>query len=435
MPSTPASCRREPGTHIPLADGAWTLWRPFLLRAAGFPAAGVARLATPELAHDADQAMLSCRSPDAYRMAFEGGMARLSSELQAIARQPEFQLAMTWQNPGAVKTGLASFLRKGSSGATRNRRCRAYEVMLASYWQRYNTKNDTIGFFGPMVWGRLDPGLPHGTAEPGQRLISQYEVFFESWAIDKLADTFARDAEVRRWLAPCVPPYVRIAGLAARRPGPRTVPLSPEEALVLGCCDGVTAACRIAEKVTGSSSLLAEEQEVYGLLDALTRRRLVSWRLNVPVAVRPERELRRVLSRIGDARVAARGLAMLDRMEAARDAVSSGAREPAALAKALDDLGSAFQELTGTGPSRNHGQAYGGRTLVYHDARRDFSLTMGRDFVRALRPLVLLLQNARWLTWQFGQALPSLLRDLAREYSASHREEPPLDWLWLNFMP
>jgi hypothetical protein len=33
---------------------------------------------------------------------------------------------------------------------------RRREAIVASYWQRYSAKNDTIGFFGPLTWGRIE---------------------------------------------------------------------------------------------------------------------------------------------------------------------------------------------------------------------------------------------------------------------------------------
>ena len=44
---------------------------------------------------------------------------------------------------------------------TKPSRARQREEIVASYWQRYCAKNDTIGFFGPLAWGRVaDHGPP-----------------------------------------------------------------------------------------------------------------------------------------------------------------------------------------------------------------------------------------------------------------------------------
>lgn len=34
-------------------------------------------------------------------------------------------------------------------------RVRRRQDVVARYWQRYCSKNDTIGFFGPLAWGRF----------------------------------------------------------------------------------------------------------------------------------------------------------------------------------------------------------------------------------------------------------------------------------------
>src|SRR5215208_1637537 len=84
--------------------------------------------------------------------------------------------------------------------------------MLASYLQRYCTKNDTIGFFGPVAWGRFSESPEPITTRPGEDLLAARRVYFEGWAIDALADLLTEDPAMRPWLAPRSSPLLRREG-------------------------------------------------------------------------------------------------------------------------------------------------------------------------------------------------------------------------------
>ncbi|MEV4319537.1 lantibiotic dehydratase [Actinocrispum sp. NPDC049592] len=428
---------RVDATHVVLPSGKWAVWKPLLLRASGFPASGVSRLTAPELARQADTvAEESPGSPGyaAYQQAFDAEMARLSGELQAIVREPGFRLALTWQNHRVIDTGLNPFLRRRPGIDKRNSQYRQHEDLLANYWQRYCVKNDAIGFFGPVGWGHLDAGTATSEVRAGPGLIASSEVFFETWAVDELAARVEATGGLRKWLCPRILPFVRIEDEHLRVPGVRPVPLKPEELAVLGSCDGRTPAWQVVKSVVDTVAGLSVE-DAYAVIERLCRRRVLAWRIDVPVSLRPERDLRRVLSELGDPTVAAEGRAKLDRLEAARDEVRLAADDPAALLGALTDLDATFRELTGAAPTRNQGKTYGGRTLVYHDALRDVRPLLGRDFLEALRPIELLLGSIRWFTHQVGQKLRSALGELVDEYVAGHGHMPTLAWIWMNAMP
>ena len=111
--------------HLVPLSGDWGLWRDFAVRSAGFPVSGL------KLFGPGDE----------------------SVRLRGVARDPMFREAVTWQNPAAVDNAVLK-LAEGSSA--KPSRTRQREEMVASYWQRYCAKNDTIGFFGPLAWGRID---------------------------------------------------------------------------------------------------------------------------------------------------------------------------------------------------------------------------------------------------------------------------------------
>ena len=103
----------------------------------------------------------------------------------------------------------------------------------------------------------------------------------------------------------------------------------------------------------------------------------------------PERALRARLA--GDAE----GLAVLDRLEAARAAVA--AASPDALPLALDELDRVFEELTGRAAARGEGDSGGGRTVAYLDCMRDLDLALGPPVLDELRTtLPAILEASRW---------------------------------------
>jgi hypothetical protein len=58
--------------------------------------------------------------------------------------------------------------------------------VVAGYWQRYCSKNDTVGFFGPLAWGTIRDEGP-AVAVRSRGLIAEREVHFESWCLQALA--------------------------------------------------------------------------------------------------------------------------------------------------------------------------------------------------------------------------------------------------------
>lgn len=135
--------------------GDWVLWRDFAVRSAGFPVSGLAVF----------------------------GPGEESERLRAVARDPRFREAVTWQNPAA----LANAVDRVAAGApAKPSRTRQREEIVASYWQRYCAKNDTIGFFGPLAWGRIaDDGSPLAARSGG--LVRERDVHLEAWAVQAVA--------------------------------------------------------------------------------------------------------------------------------------------------------------------------------------------------------------------------------------------------------
>ena len=150
--------------HLVALAGDWALWRDVAVRTAGFPVSGLGIFGAPD-----EQA-----------------------GLRAVADDPLFRTAVTWQNRAAMHNAVAK-IAAGDAGSGSQQRRR--EEVVASYWQRYCAKNDTIGFFGPLAWGRVTDDGPAVRASCG-KLVSHTSVQFEAWAIQALAEALDPDLAV-----------------------------------------------------------------------------------------------------------------------------------------------------------------------------------------------------------------------------------------------
>lgn len=139
--------------RVPLA-GDWALWRDFAVRSAGFPVSGL------EVFGAEDE----------------------SERLAAVAADGAFGEAVIWQNRSAYRTAVAAVAGRGSEDGSKRRR---RDGVVAAYWQRYCSKNDTVGFFGPLAWGTIRDDGP-AVAVHSRGLIAGREVHFESWCLAAL---------------------------------------------------------------------------------------------------------------------------------------------------------------------------------------------------------------------------------------------------------
>jgi hypothetical protein len=162
---------------VALLAGEWVLWRDFAVRSAGFPVSGL----------------------EVFGPGDEPG------RLAAVAGDPLFGEAVTWQNRAAYANAVA---KVAARSATKPSRARQREEVVASYWQRYCAKNDTIGFFGPLAWGRVADDGPPLHARCGA-LVARRDVHFEAWAVHALAESL--DPELRIAAGPHTEDELRVA--------------------------------------------------------------------------------------------------------------------------------------------------------------------------------------------------------------------------------
>jgi len=412
--------------------GCWRLWPQFALRGTGFPAAGVLRLAPEGLAESAakfaDGAELVGPEWEAFEEDFTATALAVSQTLQEIAALPAFQAGVAWQNRALLTSGITPFLRWTPELGKRPSMARQREELVAHYWQRFCTKNDTIGFFGPVGWGTWDLSSAGVSVTPGTGLTSGADVYFASWGIDALARSVSEEPGVRQWLAPRRLPFVRVADSQMLVPGLPPAPASPAELRVLELCDGTRPARDIeAEAGPGTADLLA----------SFVKRRWIVWRLDVPADTYPERRLRECLDRIGDPDLRAEALAKLAVLERGRDRVRAAGRDPEALSTAMEALETEFTELTQTAAQRQKGKAtLPSRALVYSDSTRAASCTVGTDMLDALGTLDLLLAGATWLTASLSERVLACARRVYDEHVRQHgTSSVDLATFWFACMP
>lgn len=406
----------------PLPDDEWALWRWVGLRGAGFPVDRVLRLAAPESAAAADQVIdaedrFAQAATASFAEAFAAGRAAISAELREVGATGAFREAVLWQNRQALHTALEPLLRKPAE--IRNKKVRQHEELVARYLQRYCTKNDTIGFFGPVGWARIVDSGKAVDARPGGGLTSLRGVYFEGWPIDALADVIAADARTRRWLPPNPSPCARLHRGMLHLPVAGALPLTSEELTVWNACDGRRSATDVARRVLAvSPSAFSTDSQVFEVLERLRAKGALDWTIDIPVQANPERRLRRVIESLGDVELREAWLRRLDDLDAARRAVAA-ANGDEALDRSLGDLEEVFVRATGAAPTRSAGKTYAARTLVYQDCRRDLDVDLGPELLEALGPpLSLLLASARWFTFTVANVYRSALTRIYEALSA-----------------
>ncbi|MCU1264993.1 MAG: hypothetical protein JWM21_1311 [Acidobacteria bacterium] len=473
---------------LSLEAGEWAMWKESALRSAGFPAAEVLKLATPEFAAavdhylDAERELEAAKNvaladinaafdeirreglwKDRTRRAplhalltrlkagravefdessalaaafanynqsltrvesfldnqareFQIAQLRVSHALNEVASSPRFHEAVIWQNHAAWNRGIKNQLLEPINSSKRSYKQRQHEELIAMYLQRYCTKNDTIGFFGPVGWAQFVPEGEALEVRPGRELLAARNVYIESWCIDEVAETIGREPSLRPWLAPRRMPFVGLVDGSVQLPGGASLKLTAKEAAILAACDGQRTAKDLAATLINQGLGIKSEAEVYQCLDTYCKRGLLVWKLEVPISQWAMDSLRGLLERVGDERVRREALAVLDKFEAGRQRIIAAAGDPEQLDVALTGFEDEFRRFTGLAPNRAAGQTYGGRTLIYEDCRRNLEAKVGPAVLEALAPpLSLLLRSGRWLSYEVAELYRAALRPVYEE--------------------
>jgi hypothetical protein len=410
--------------------GTWNMWRGMVLRGAGFPVSDVDRLADPDLADAADRAL--AQATDAgrkwpgendlkeYDALFSASVDATSAAIADIARQPLFREALTWQNPQFVRTCVD---RLDAAGKERRSKLRKQQAAISNYIQRYTTKNESIGFFGPVAWAEWTADDRPSSLRAGPALVRRRTVYFETWAIDEVAAALARRPELMHGVPPRRSPANLIDGNRVVRPNGSAEVVSEEWGRILRLCDGWRPVRDIASAIGRPERWLLEQLELMG------KSGLVRMDLGGPIEAQAERRLAERLSRVPDADARQAAMAELGRLVSAKDEVAASGGDPQRLESALEVLAAHFESVTSRSAVHLPGQAYAARTIVYEDCVRDVRVTLGADVLESLgESLALVLHSARWLTAQVGQVY---LRQLGEDYERIRRRAGT-DWVPLG---
>lgn len=499
-----------PSHLVSLVPAEWGIWRWFVLRGAGFPVAGVERLAEPACASAADaladvetaiegqfqgairalnaaldqnktagitrdqqafRTVLAARRRLAERkiprgaelnpefgpmfcaleallakeqqlkIEFENSFASClehqSRVLQSFAADPWFQEAVIWQNIRAFETAVRG-IAAASDDSIRNQQRRHREELIANYVQRYCAKNDTIGFFGPVAWGRIESGDSLLHLVPGPSLLKSRHTYFENWALDRLASALSLIEGMDWWIPPRLAPHISVEGSRMSNPGVADATLNPIEAVVLPLCDGKHLPGEILASIQASPEFRDFTQhQLRDFLQAKGAQGILVWRFLLPVEVNAEKNLRQQLQQIKHAGLRDKAIQHLDQFEFARKRVEDAAGNPPELKLALKELEELFENITHTSAHRNPGRTYGGRTIVYEDCRRDLNATIAPELLAPAVPaLALLLRGFRWLVhsmaFEFNRLFLQTYDELAAQLGAA--DVPVVDW-WFYTEP
>lgn len=388
--------------RVALTSG-WSAWRWFRLKSAGFPAAMVDALETTREASAVDQWLESGAPLDETLMALLGqARQRCGLVLRDVARLPAFRRALLWQNRSALHGGLASLLRKGE-GVTSSK-LRGHERLVLRYLQRYCLKNDTVGFFGPTGWGTFTNERRAIRSEPGPGLISRRVVQLEYWCLNAVATRLSDDLSLRAQLVPRLAPTVALEG-ESLVVGDLRKPVSRVIAETLSLCDGRPASAVVATLV--EREVLGELDDGYALLTALADKGVVLWGFSLPTSTSGvEHVLRAQLEALDEtfSGSRAKALATLDVLEDCRRALLEAPADEVVIDERLRALNRAFTVATGESSQRRNGELYAARALACEDTLRDLTLEAGEALRDMLGPpLALVLQSARWFTFELAQ--------------------------------
>src|SRR5215217_705353 len=328
-----------------------------------------------------------------FAEALERELAAVESQLATLCREPRFMEAVASSSPPVAKDLLAG--REGS----RLRR------QLASYLQRLCAKNETMGFFGPINYGRVDPDAPTGVtlSWSGPETLVGRNTFAASWLVQGLVRAIAFDPDLASWL---VPRRKAFAEMPARKAGP--TPESAEELLprLVELADGTRTLAALASSL-GVAPGLAREALRLGC-----DKSLLTHQLEVPSAVHhPVDDLAERVAALpsAGARRHVEGLsALLELMGryGAADASGKMALQDAFARRAKEQWGVA--PSTERGPASESHNFYQDRLALREECGGDLRLEVGGERARELgtrmEPALAWMAEAAWRTRDAARA-------------------------------
>ncbi len=400
----------------------WRLWPVVALRSAGFPMDDLIALGDEQAADHVAQA--GGRDADELTARWSAAYARSAARTGELAATDGVRQALLWQNPAALQV----VERVHALDQPRPSRRRFRDRMLTRYLQRYHSRNESVGFFGPIAIARVDPAVPRLTARPGSHRHRDSRAYFEDWAIVALADRLAQQCRLRHELPPAWAVGTVLDGRTVLRPDRPPRRLTGPEQAVLALVDGRSTARAIAAGLG--------DVEVFAVLHELTDSGYLHWGFDIPMDLEPERALREQLQALPPGEVTGAALEVLDRWDKIRR-TAADATDATALAAALDQLDDDFQRTVAAPATRTATEAPYGRRLLHPMSRRDVDLRLGVRLVAELaEPLAAVLDAARWFVGRMGAVFVEWAQQHYAELAPLYRgARVPLDVLCGRLIP
>lgn len=340
---------------------------------------------------------------EAARALMQVDHVRASQRLIDVCRIPALREALTWQNRSAVKNALDRLAEVAPDED--NSRARERKRTVAKYVQRYTLKNDTIGFFGPVSWGRFDPAIETVNVTVGPLAVERW-THFEDWVVGALAEQMSYAPELFPVCSLRLKPFSWLEGNALHRPSQEPVALSEAECTVLALANELQTIDEIVARVHATHPAeVPSIDEGMALVRKLLKMGVAIAQIEIPSEIaRKETHLRALLVKAPPSEPRDEALAQLDRLSEDLHAVQQAAGNVDALDPAIEQLESDFTQITARAAKRGHGQAYAGRQIFFEDCRRGGDIAIGRVVLdRIAEPLSLMMQSARWYTFEVAR--------------------------------
>ena len=205
------------------------------------------------------------------------------------------------------RPGWRSLLRRPEGTGRGTARDRGHEQMLASYLQRYCTKNDTIGFFGPVGWGRLGErgGAIERAPRPGA---ARRAAGLLRGLGDRRARRPARGGRGDRapgWL-PGARPSCGGRAASTSPPAARSSSSARSPRALFAACDGTRPARELVRELSTILPCRSAPRRPLRHAGGPHAKGVVNWGFQIPLVARPPRRALRELLARGRGRAAAR---------------------------------------------------------------------------------------------------------------------------------
>ncbi|MSS44610.1 lantibiotic dehydratase [Cutibacterium sp. WCA-380-WT-3A] len=397
-----------------------------LLRSAGFPAEGLSLLESDHVLDLLDSYLAGDIPKAEFEQQYTDHEVSITNALISLLHNNEaLSTAIAWQNPGAWQT-FGSLASTGKTNSSLRRKVR----LIGLYWQRYCSKAETIGYFGPSDWVDVNTDGPALEFTASDHLVARSHVAMEAWAAIAIGTTLAERPELKWWMPPILSPAVdldmetRTVTAVGRQP--RRV--TEDEARVLFLADGTRAAAQIAEQLDMAPEHLRK------ILTTHERRHTVIWNANIPVSVRAWDILHQRVDRIGDPSLRDGAKTELSRFDELMDVIRH-APDARSLTEASVALSEHFETFTGASSERRAGQAYAARSLCYLDCTRAGTTTIGTALLESLdAPLGLVLQSADWFADTLAQEYSEAITEIATRKQQASRHRLSMADVWASTM-